>query len=936
VSSILVALRRLRDDPAPAIGLALLVLATATLFGIAPRLIDRVADDALHGVVAAATPFNRNIALIQDQILPSDPDQPLRLIEQRGDNLDAQMPDPVAALVAQRVIVVDSARFEIQGKTPDPSFIRFRIEPGATDRIHYVAGVPPTATSRTIDLPENLRSLYPPEDPPSSAPIAVHILETSISSEAAHTIDRTVGDLVFLSLDSHDPLAGRTPGVVAARITGIFEVNDATDPFWYGDQSINHVTVRSPGDDEKLIDVGAVLPVEAYDGLIHSGQVLGMPIQLTWRHFIDPARISSANLDSLIVDLRRLETTFPQTQITAASTNETAMQSGLLPLIQTHQARWASASAVLTVVAIGPAAVAFAALALVASISARRRRPAILLVRGRGATLGQIVRAVVLEGCVIAIPALGLAILLSILLIPAGSNRATIIGASLVAAVAIGLLIATALPGTLSAARAARDDDASPRGVSARRLILDLVVIGLAATGAYLLRERGVRGASSTGTLTGADPLIAAVPALAGIAAGLAAIRLVPLPLRLMSRIAGRGRGLVPLLALRRAIHGGTTAAVLIVLLATASIGTFASAALVHLDRASAAASWQQIGAPIRIAAPVGPLPPAIDPGSKHPTTLPDVGSVAGLFRVQVPVGVRNVQVQFLAVDLAAYEQIVGGTVGDPGIPADMLAPTVPNGVVPVLVSQSLVDRTDGAVVGTPFQVVVEGYVFQALPIAARDLFPTLAPNALFVVASREQLRLVHPDVQLAASTLFVDGPDSSVATLRTLVNSMAPTATVDSRTSYAQAFTDSPVTAAIVVGVAIAALVAAFYAALAVAAALALAGAARANEVAHLRMIGLSRRDALGLVIVEHGPTVIFAFIAGVALGLGLFILLEPGLGLDAIVGSQIEVPLTTDPRQLAIILAGTLAIAAVGIGLAAWMQRRGVAVAALRRGFE
>ena len=43
MSSVLVALRRLRDDRAPAIGLALLVLVTATVFGVAPRLIDRVA-----------------------------------------------------------------------------------------------------------------------------------------------------------------------------------------------------------------------------------------------------------------------------------------------------------------------------------------------------------------------------------------------------------------------------------------------------------------------------------------------------------------------------------------------------------------------------------------------------------------------------------------------------------------------------------------------------------------------------------------------------------------------------------------------------------------------------------------------------------------------------------------------------------------------------
>jgi hypothetical protein len=100
--------------------------------------------------------------------------------------------------------------------------------------------------------------------------------------------------------------------------------------------------------------------------------------------------------------------------------------------------------------------------------------------------------------------------------------------------------------------------------------------------------------------------------------------------------------------------------------------------------------------------------------------------------------------------------------------------------------------------------------------------------------------------------------------------------------------------------------------------------------------MIGLSRGEALGLAIVEHGPTVLLAFIAGVGLGLGLFVLLQPGLGLDALVGSRLEVPLTADPRMLGLIFAAVLAIATIGIGLAAWMQRRGVAVAALRRGFE
>ncbi|MEO5940475.1 MAG: ABC transporter permease [Candidatus Limnocylindrales bacterium] len=933
MSSVLIALRRLREDRAPAIGLGLLILVTATLFGLAPRLTDRVGDDALHGVVSATTAFNRDITLLEEQVFPTGRAAPLDNIDREGDRLDAKIPTSIRALIHQRQTVVDSARFEIQTDTPDPSFVRFRIQPGAAARIRYTTGVAPSATAQRVQMPEELRRFLPAEEPPSTDPVNVTVLETAISVEAADAIEKTVGDLLFLSFDRRDPLAQASPGVVATRISGLYEVNDPADPFWSEDQSLNHVGIRSIGGDSRFIDVGALLPAESYDALIRAGQLFGTPIRTTWRHFIDPQLLASARIDGLIVDLRRLETAYPQTQVTNGTLAGAAMRSGLLPLLVAHQARWVSASAVLTVVAIGPAAVAFAALGLVATIAARRRRPALALVRGRGATLGQIVRAVFLEGCVIAIPAVGSAILVALLLIPVGGPRATILAASAVGTVAVALLIATAMPGTTAAARGAREDDASPRGVSIRRLVLDLVVILLAAGGAYLLRERGVRGASSTGALGGADPLIAAVPALAGIAAGLAAIRLVSLPLRVLGRIAARGRGLVPLLALRRAVHGGTTAAVLVVLLATASIGAFSSAALVHLERASSAAAWHEIGAPIRVTSHVGALPVGFDASS-----LPGVRSSATLFKVLTPVGVRNLRITLIVVDLSAWAPMVAGTPADPAIPPEMLTPTAPGAIVPLIVSTSLAERTDGVPLDKPFEVVVEGYHYQVKPVTTRDTFPTLAADATFAVASRQQLLAVHPEAQLAPITAFLDAPDgdANLAAIRTAATSLATTATVESRAAFARAFTDSPVTAAIVAGIAVAALIAAAYAALAVTAALALAGASRATEVAHLRMIGLSRSDALGLAVIEHGPTVLLAFVAGVALGLGLFVLLEPGLGLDAIVGSRIAVPLSADPRQLALIAAGVIAIAVVGIGLAAWMQRRGVAVAALRRGFE
>ena len=162
------------------------------------------------------------------------------------------------------------------------------------------------------------------------------------------------------------------------------------------------------------------------------------------------------------------------------------------------------------------------------------------------------------------------------------------------------------------------------------------------------------------------------------------------------------------------------------------------------------------------------------------------------------------------------------------------------------------------------------------------------------------------------------------------------PVGIVESRQQFEQAFTDSPVTAAIQAGIVVAATIAGLYAAVAVAAALALSGASRASEVARLRTMGLSRRDGLGLSVLEHGPIVLIAGLGGIALGLGIFVLVEPGLGLDGLIGSAVEVPFSVDARQMAAILGLVLAVAVVGVLLATWTRRRSAPIRALREGAD
>ena len=64
----LVALRRLRSDLAPTLGVLVLVLVTALLAALAPRVLASLADGAVRGAVDAAPVQARNVAVLENGI----------------------------------------------------------------------------------------------------------------------------------------------------------------------------------------------------------------------------------------------------------------------------------------------------------------------------------------------------------------------------------------------------------------------------------------------------------------------------------------------------------------------------------------------------------------------------------------------------------------------------------------------------------------------------------------------------------------------------------------------------------------------------------------------------------------------------------------------------------------------------------------------------
>ena len=780
---------------------------------------------------------------------------------------------------------------------------------------------PQPATVRVIteDRPD------PEED------VEIVVLQVALSVESLERAGLKVGDTLSIEPDGTDRLVGQggdDPVRGAVDVVGSFDVDDETDPYWREDAALVRPTYRTMGDND-LVDLTALVASDAYRELIARASPAFHPYRYTFHYFVDRERLESEQLDGLIGDLRRLESTFASTGGNAVEVG-TGLRSGLLLLLEGERARWASAAAVLAVVGLGPAAVGLAALALIGVFVMQRRRPALALGRARGASSGQLLAALTLEGLVMSLPPAVLAGALAFVLVPTGPRQLTIAAAVGVAIATTLLLVIAGAPTALATPRGPGREVPVIRRPGPRRLAFEGLVVGLALVGAFLLRERGIRGASSATELAGADPFIAAVPALVGIAAGIVAVRFLPIPMLLLSRLAAIRRDLVPVLALRRVTRGGTSGPVLVVLMATATIGAFSGATLVHLDRAAEAVAWEEIGAPYRITGS-GPLPLAFDP-----TTLPGVTAAAGQYEVSSVVATRFLPLQLVAIDTADFRRVVAGTPGEGLFPDEMVGPA--EQPIPAIVSRQLTTGNQGVGVGESFDLVIEGYRITFRIVEVRESFPTLASNEAFVVASRDQLRALRSDGGgLRSSTaMYLSAPDAAADGIRQALVRAAPGATLESRAERTAAIETSPIVEALVAGVTAAAFVAFAYAALAVSAALALAGAARAIEVAHLRTLGLTRREAVGLVVVEHGPTIIVAFVGGVALGLALFALLREGLGLAALVGSSIEVTVGIEPLHLIGLLIAIVIIVGLGIGLGTALQRGAAPAAAVRRGFE
>jgi putative ABC transport system permease protein len=405
---------------------------------------------------------------------------------------------------------------------------------------------------------------------------------------------------------------------------------------------------------------------------------------------------------------------------------------------------------------------------------------------------------------------------------------------------------------------------------SPRRLALEGLVVVAAALGVYLLRRRGLEG-SSTGD-GGFDPYLAGVPVLLGLACGIVALRLYPLPIRGAAWFVRRARGLALHLGLSRAARQpDISSAPLLVLVLALAIACFSAAMLSTLDGGQNRTAWRAVGADVRVDAPEDADLPA-----RLVSELDSMGDVAGAYVVDADVGAEGQETPVVALDLDAYERTVAGTPAATRFPGELRNPPIP-GLVPAVVS------TNWPEAGT-FRVPLPGQTINTITVGNLASFPGIPAETPFAVVPLGALEQAAGE-PVAPNRLYTRGMSASA--VREAVQDSAPGAEIESRAEVVRDLRASPLVDNVLRGFRAAIVLAAVYAAVAVGLLALIAARSRSRDLALIRTMGASPRDALVLAGVELTPLVVIALALGIGLGIAIPYLIAPGLDLAFFTGT-------------------------------------------------
>lgn len=403
-------------------------------------------------------------------------------------------------------------------------------------------------------------------------------IEVALSTAAAALLDLRVGDRLAVQsrLDREN-----APGVT---VVGIYQLNQANDPYWYDDPLVLDGTVGG----EVVTTYGPMLVSEQ----AFLNQVAPRSPAFSWRVFPTFEQLELGEYQELIANLQALEGRL-NAAVGPAYAVELHTELGAI-LSAAEQSLLATRSGVL-IPTIQLGVLAGYALVLTAGLLVAQRSIQTALLRTRGAPARFVALAALSEGLLLALPAALLGPWLAAfalralnhvgplagigLHLPTSVNRSAYLLAGLASLVCVVVLTLPAVTSARSIAglHAARGREG--RRAFWQRSGLDIGLLVLALIALTQLRRYGLPITRSVQGRLEVDPFLVAAPALGMLAGAVIALRMLPLFSRVVERLAPRSRGLVPVLAFwqiaRRPVRYGRSALLLMLAL---GIGLFAVA----------------------------------------------------------------------------------------------------------------------------------------------------------------------------------------------------------------------------------------------------------------------------------------------------------------------------------------------------------------------
>lgn len=722
-------------------------------------------------------------------------------------------------------------------------------------------------------------------------------------------------------------LASVAAPAMRLEVTGIVKVRDPADEFWgYDPAAAAPQLVEDRGsvhwESDFFVGQDEVSALEEAFGREALPLVYSLPLDLSHltsaqaRPLAD--KIVTATSDS--ADLALPGDAATQGQPTLLPVN---LVSGPAQVLGQFLSQRQAVDAVLSVVIGSLAALGAAVLLLCILLLGERRSAEFTQLRARGASGRQLALLAVRSGAISLVPAaagmlLGDALVPSPLPVFADWQVPALIALVVVAGPGVAASIRYRARAAKSADRwsaaevGVRTPRAGARRDRVRRAVGSVATVALCGGAVAVLRYYG----SGANLLAALAPFLIAVPIAIGI------YYLTPPVVRALTHATARRRDAVPFIAMARASRGSTIAwlpsLALVLTLAVVAVGALVRNGVVAGE---VNGSWASVGADDVITSSAG-----FGPAAVHAlTTLPGVARSAtagelslGDLAVTQVTDSLPVDTAVLVVDTARYSALTAGTPAAQ-LPSGLAEPANPHAPVPVVAStQVAAEFGPGSSmvidqIRVPVRLVGTVTATAALPGADHFvILPSWAPGRYGIAAP-------------APSVVMLDG-DVTATTLTATLRRVAPGASVTQRATALSALTHAPFQADTFDTLDLSMLAAALLAIVALLSGLTMGARSREQALARLATMGLSRRQANRLVLLENLPALVAALVGGVVCTVAIGALIGPGIDLGVLTGTAQTVPLRVDPW--------TLTLAGAAIALTTAVTLAGHTVAAHRRG--